>query len=117
MTELMLTPNGNHCLTFERQRRAAVRLLGDLAPCYQRGRGQLDQVWWFGRIRTISVYHVDLMLDRRFEPGTLLTITLRGEVTDFSRNLEACVVQVNRNPNEGWVVRCVFAGQLSESEL
>lgn len=117
MTEATLTTKSNPAAGLKQERRAAVRHLCNLDTLYQRGGGRLDLVWWIGLIRNLSAHGVGLLLDRRFEPGTLLTVALHSDSEKYSRTLEACVVHVTRQVEGSWLIGCAFAGQLSEAEL
>jgi hypothetical protein len=98
------------------ERRAWVRYPCNLDTLFQPGKARVDHRWWFAKVRDISHTGIGLILPRRFEPGTLLSIALNSKLPAFSRTMEATVVHVMPNP-DGWVIGCTFATALSEEEL
>jgi hypothetical protein len=69
---------------------------------------------WPGTIRDVSQGGLGLVLQRRFEPGTVLFIELPG--TD-SRPLLARVVHAARLAQGSWLLGCTFSSKLSEDEV
>jgi hypothetical protein len=65
-------------------------------------------------IQNVSSTGIGLVLGRRFEPGTTLSVELPG--TD-RRPLLARVVQVQRQPDGRWLLGCTLASRLSEEEV
>jgi DNA-binding response OmpR family regulator len=99
------------------ERRAAVRYVGaqeiSCTPIQEfRTRG----CWW-GRLRDVSVSGVRLLLNRRFEPGTLLVLDVPGSVGEDGHQLFACVVRVAPGAGGGWELGCTFTQRLTENEL
>lgn len=70
--------------------------------------------FWPSKIRDVSATGVCLELDRRYEPGTLLTV----EVGDEGTNGHVAVVRwVNQTAANRWNVGCAFTRRLSNGEL
>src|SRR5262245_25813021 len=70
-----------------------------------------------GRLRDISASGASLLLDRRFERGTLLIIELTSSEGDPSHSFVARVVRVAREPNGRWSLGCTLAQPPSEDDL
>lgn len=68
-------------------------------------------------VLNISTGGVCLMLNERFEPGTLLTIGLQSTTQNFLPPLEVRVVHVVQQANGDWVLGGAFVRPLSEEEL
>lgn len=98
------------------ERRATVRYAVNAdtscAPLAARSEGP----GWAARVRDISRNGLGLVLDRRFEPGTVITVDLAfGE--DSSRMLLACVVHSVASPEGSWIVGCKLVSPLTGDEL
>jgi hypothetical protein len=77
--------------------------------CYcQPGIGQPDTVWWRGRVLEISTGGLGLLLGRRFEPGTSLTLDVESLAPVFSTTVPVRVMQATPQPRGGWLLACVF---------
>lgn len=77
-------------------------------------------VFWTGKIQNISTHGIALLLDRRFDQGTLLTVALPGKSKQDLKTFPVRVVQDRFVPGSSglrWVVGCVFLQPLSEEEL
>jgi hypothetical protein len=74
-------------------------------------------LWWLATVLDISVKGVGLIVTRRVEPDTLLSIELQSTTSQFQRTLLARVVHATHVPGKGWRVGCVFAKSLSDEEL
>jgi hypothetical protein len=70
---------------------------------------------WGALIRDVSLGGVSLLLNRRFEPGTLLRVELR-DADETERTLFVRVVYVGKK-GSGWQHGCAFTRNLSEDEL
>jgi hypothetical protein len=68
-------------------------------------------------VLNISTGGVCLMLNERFEPGTLLTIGLQSTAQSFLPPLEVRVVHVVQQANGDWIMGGAFVRPLSEGEL
>jgi hypothetical protein len=73
---------------------------------------------WNGKIQDISCGGLALVLSRRFELGTLLTIELQGKNGGpNSRTMLARVVRVTSLSPGSWLMGCKFATALLDDEL
>lgn len=98
------------------ERRAMVRYALDAdtagAPLAAWGESQ----GWEARIRDISRGGLGLLLERRLEPGTLITVDL-SLTLDCPRLLLARVVHATAQPEGGWLLGCALFDLLPEEEL
>jgi PilZ domain-containing protein len=72
---------------------------------------------WPAQIRDVSVSGVGLLLDRRFEPGTMLDFVLPDSAYDLPPSMPVRVVHASALPGGQWLLGCVFIKTLSEEEL
>ena len=72
---------------------------------------------WEATVENLSVAGVGLRVNRRFEPGTMLTVDLCGSGQHRVQCLEMRVTRVKRAARGSWYHGCVFARQLSKEEL
>jgi hypothetical protein len=100
-----------------RERRAWVRYPCNLPTLYQPGSGRLDHQWWFAKVRDLSTHGIGLILERHFDPGTLLTIALYSESAEVSCTVEATVAHISEQAPREWVVGCAFTTPISEDDL
>ncbi len=100
----------------ESDRRVWVRYPCNLKTLYQPGSGRLDHRWWFAKVCDISTSGMGMIVRRRFEPGTQLSVALHSQATSFSRTLEATIVHAVEH-TEGWLMGCAFATPLTNGEL
>ncbi len=98
------------------ERRAAVRHACQLDTSCRSVTGGRD-VPWPARVRDISLTGLCLVVSRRFEPGTLLSVDVQAAAGDFPSTLLAHVVRVSGLTGGDWALGCVFATPLSEDEL
>lgn len=106
---------GSDCATAE-DRRVWVRYPADLETTYQpateSGGARLS-----ARVRNVSLGGVNLVVDREFTPGDLLSVELPG-VADRTRcTVLACVVHVAAQGDGTWSLGCTFARELNEEDL
>jgi len=100
------------------ERRACVRYLcqldGSCQPVGQPATGET----WVGKLRDISSTGVKILVNRRFEIGTLLVLELPRPGWDTSRMLLCRVVRVAKEPiDQDWEVGCTLARELSDDEV
>jgi CheY-like chemotaxis protein len=100
------------------ERRACVRYLcqldGSCQPVGQPATGQT----WVGKLRDISSTGVRILVNRRFEIGTLLVLELPRPGWDASRMLLCRVVRVSKPlVGDEWEVGCALARELSDDEV
>lgn len=77
-------------------------------------------IHWSARIQDISATGIGLLVDYRFEAGTLLAVELRSTATDFARTALVRVVHltvVTAHPGLRWIAGCAFLQPLSEQDL
>jgi CheY-like chemotaxis protein len=100
------------------ERRACVRYLCQLdGSCQPVGSPATGQTW-VGKLRDISSTGVKILVNRRFEVGTLLVLELPRPGWDVSRMLLCRVVRVAKESIENeWEVGCTLARELSDDEV
>jgi hypothetical protein len=93
-------------------------------PCEQRAYCQPiatdSGIFWPGKVQDISVVGLSLLLERRFEPGTLLAVTLQATAEHCSQTTSVRVLHdslVTAHPGLRWLVVCAFLRKLTEREL
>src|SRR5262249_19526099 len=111
---LPLSAEAGHAV--DGDRRVRVRYSQKLHTFCQRGSGDLDQLWWMGSVRDISGRGIALLLQHRFQPGTLLTLELENTARTISFSLQVRVVRVLPQPG-GWLLGCTFFQDLTEAEV
>ncbi|MGE3805599.1 MAG: serine/threonine protein kinase [Gemmataceae bacterium] len=72
---------------------------------------------WPASILDISRGGIGLLLERRFEMGTLLDVELFTTTPHESRTLVVRVVNLRRQKEGHWIVGCAFARELTDQEL
>lgn len=72
---------------------------------------------WTGKVRDISQGGIGIILSRRFELGTLLSVEIQEPDGRSSGSLLARVVHVTPHSSGGWAVGCCFTSELSEEEV
>jgi hypothetical protein len=77
---------------------------------------QPDQTWT-AVVRDMSTGGVGLVVNRRFEPNTLLLVDVHDAEQTTTRTLLVRVVHVERDENNAWFLGCMFPTALSEAEL
>jgi serine/threonine protein kinase len=98
-----------------KERRASVRYASELG-CL------CNPIWgdksfrWSARVRDVSATGVALLLPRRFEPGTILSVELGATAESPSCTLHVRVVRQSRQPGKKWLLGCAFAGPIGDQE-
>jgi len=72
---------------------------------------------WLGNLRNTSLHGLSLVLDRRFEPGSLLLIELADKAKSGARYWSVRVVNVTAEVKRRWIMGCQFIRPLSEHEI
>ncbi len=72
---------------------------------------------WDGAVKDLSVNGIGLVLNRRFEQGTMLTVDLRSPDGSLNRSLEMRVARVRPASRGCWFHGCVFEQPLSKEDL
>jgi hypothetical protein len=96
-----------------------VRLATDL-PVTCRPKGKKIDVGWPGRVRNISQGGIGLLLRHRFEPGTVLTVELRGSGGPLMRAMTLRVLHATAvvdGAMPSWLHGCAFDRPLSSPEF
>src|SRR5262249_33668980 len=98
------------------ERRAAVRFQTTLDSRCQPV-ALVKEKCWSARVNDISVGGLRLIVPRRFEPGTLLTVRidspdLKSHTTQLVR-----VVRLSHDKPRQWTLGCVFIHPLNAAEL
>ena len=68
-------------------------------------------------MRNLSVTGVGLILPRRFEPGTVITVVLQSPDGRVRRSLEMRVRHASRAPGGRWCTGGTFPQPLGKDEL
>jgi PilZ domain len=68
------------------------------------------------RVRNISLSGVNLLVNRPFQPGDLLSIELPAAEGRANSTVLACVVHASAQDGE-WAVGCTFSHELSDEDL
>jgi len=95
-------------------RRASVRFISKLkGTCHPLA---AERKWrWTATVRDISAGGIGLILNRRFEPGTVLRVKLPG--VSKKRVYLVRVVRVQAHSARTWLVGCIFPRRLSDDEV
>lgn len=72
---------------------------------------------WKAVVQDISATGLRLLIERRFEPRTMLIMNLLGGRPDLPSVLLARVVRVKRDPSGKWILGGVFGPKLSDDEI
>jgi eukaryotic-like serine/threonine-protein kinase len=98
------------------ERRASVRyvsrLKGSCRPLAS------ERKWrWNATVRDVSAGGIGLLLNRRFEPCTVLRVKLPTTGSSRQRIYLVRVVRVQAHSPKTWIVGCIFPRRLSEEEV
>jgi c-di-GMP-binding flagellar brake protein YcgR len=98
------------------ERRVWVRFPADLETSYQTspaaGAARLS-----ARVRNISLGGINLLGNRAFQPGDMLSVELPGATEQTTTNVLACVVHCERQHGGEWSLGCTFARELTDDDL
>src|SRR5262249_44027747 len=72
---------------------------------------------WSASVRDLSTGGVGIVVNRRFEPGTLLSVELQDAEQTINRNLLVRVVRVISEGEGRWLLGCAFTNKLSDADL
>lgn len=72
---------------------------------------------WAGTTQDISAGGIALVMDKRLQAGSLITIKLQSQTELFTRALMARVLHARARDKGGWVHGCSFPSKLREDEL
>jgi hypothetical protein len=101
----------------ESERRVRVRYTQALKTFCQRGTGELDQIWWMGKVRDISCTGIGLVIQHRFDPETVLVVELENSNQTQSQSFQVRVIRTTPQPDGRWFLGCVFTKELTDAEL
>jgi serine/threonine protein kinase len=106
----------------EKERRAGVRFECALATTCTINLSLHPEVTacqtsWDAQVYDLSVAGIGLILVRRFEPGSVLTVDLANSAGDFKRTREIRVVRVARAEGGSWFLGATLMEKLSKEEL
>jgi hypothetical protein len=96
-------------------RRATVRYPSEQEGACQPFGGDTE-LRWSAKIQNVSADGLGLVLNRRFEPRTLLLVELRGTGQTAARLLLVRVVRAQKVSARAWMVGCVFARRLTHED-
>jgi serine/threonine protein kinase len=72
---------------------------------------------WDAQVCDLSVTGIGLLLARRFEPGSILTVVLTNKAGDFTRTRNVRVLHVVRAVGEGWFIGGELIQRLAREEV
>jgi serine/threonine protein kinase len=111
----MPQPSGSERRAFVRHP-LGVGTFGAVDTAIYGGTGETDELWPLV-VRDVSAGGIGVLLARRFEMGTELTIELTAGQDATPRWLPARVVRIEPEKNGHWVHGCAFRHPLSQDEL
>jgi hypothetical protein len=98
------------------ERRAWVRYPCHLDIVYWKSTGSATEACRSARVLDISAGGVCMLLNRPFEPGTVLTLQLENSEQGCTRTLLVHVVHVRPHSHSEWMVGCAFDSKVSEDD-
>ena len=107
---------GNVAVATGEERRVWVRYPADLETSYTPA-GMPETARFSARVRNISLGGVNLLADRPFRPGELLTVELPGATDETRCNVLACVVHCQEEGPGEWSLGCTFSRELNDEDL
>lgn len=72
---------------------------------------------WPATVRDLSTSGIGIIINRRFEPGTLLSVDLEDADHTAQRSLLVRVMRAAQEAPDSWVHGCAFTHPMSEAEL
>jgi serine/threonine protein kinase len=115
-------PRGSPARTVAQERRVSVRYPCEVeTECHHdtslhSGTPELQESWE-AAVKDLSLTGIGLILNRRFEPGSVLTVQIDSTDGQFSKTLEMIVNRVKRAARECWFLGCTFSHPLDKEEL
>jgi c-di-GMP-binding flagellar brake protein YcgR len=98
------------------ERRVWIRYPADLQTTYKPA-GAPASSRLSARVRNISLGGVNLIGNRPFQPGELLSVELPAHDGDLSSNVLACVVHCAEEGTDEWSLGCTFSRELTDADL
>jgi len=68
-------------------------------------------------VRDVSVRSIGLIVEKSFEPGTILAVQMRKCHAGFSGILSAQVQQASSQPDGTWFLGCTLSRSLTDDEI
>jgi hypothetical protein len=96
--------------------RVAVRFAGNYKTSCQLLKDKEGE-WLPAWVRDISATGINVLMERQFEPGTLLLLELENPETQKFSRTEMVVIHTMECPNGDWFHGGAFAKELSPEEL
>ena len=96
------------------ERRVWVRYPANLDATLQHA-GNCDQSRFSASVRDISRGGANLVVNRAFHPGDLLSLEL--PLDEQPHNVLACIVRVSSLGEGEWALGCIFSRELSEEDM
>jgi PilZ domain len=72
---------------------------------------------WSAIVRDLSTGGAGIVVNRRFEPGTLLSVDLQDAEKTSNRTLLVRVVRITKEGKDSWLLGCAFTHKLTDAEL
>jgi c-di-GMP-binding flagellar brake protein YcgR len=98
------------------ERRVWVRYPANLAIGFKPA-GAPHNTRLSARIRNISIGGINLLSNRAFQPGQLVTVELPGTKEQSPCHVLACIVHCLEEKNGEWSLGCTFSRELSDDDL
>ena len=118
MSNQQTTPKTPAAGARQAERRAWVRYPTDLpGSCQPLGQRRDDNLWWSAQVRDLSAGGIGLVVSRRFEVGTILSVELPSTTQGPSVSVLARVVRCAALADGRWLIGCEFASPLSEDDV
>jgi hypothetical protein len=103
-------------MAVEEERRVSVRFPSDAATTLQAESGGAQECLQ-ANIQDVSRGGINLLVDRYFESGSLLSVETPGKEDRTRFAVLAYVVHATEQKNGKWALGCTFARQLSDADL
>src|SRR5262245_22884203 len=100
----------------EEDRRLWVRDPGNLEATFEPAEPS-DQDRLSAEVRDISRGGANLVVERAFQPGDLLSLELPGLADSSRATVLACIVRVRSSAKGKWELGCVFSRELNDDDL
>src|SRR5438874_706919 len=97
-------------------RRVWLRYTADLETSYKPA-GAHETTRLSARVRNISLGGINLVGNRAFQPGELLSVELPGTSEESRCNVLACVVHCAEEQPGVWSLGCTFSRELTDDDL
>jgi c-di-GMP-binding flagellar brake protein YcgR len=108
--------DGEVAQAVQEDRRVWVRYPADLETTYQPV-SESDSRRLSARVRNISLNGINLLVNRPFTPGDLLSVELPRAGDSSPYTVLACVVHASPHGEGEWAVGCTFSRELGDEDL